>query len=149
MKGLASTTCPVSASSACPSLDGVTTFCTWVDWGCAPEPACGGYFVIVDQAVDARFTYYYSAANGQFAATVQEAFGGGNATCLAGPSQFQPPTGCEPDTLADCAPPPRDGGIAFGASLGLIMHNPMRIGIGVAIGAVIGGALAYKKGGNA
>jgi len=108
--------CPVSASSACPSLDGVTAFCTWAEWGCAPEPACGGYFVLVDQAVDAKLTYYYSAASGQFAATVQEAFGGGNATCLAGPSQFQPPSGCEPDTLADCAPPPRDGGVTFGAS---------------------------------
>jgi hypothetical protein len=103
-------TCPLPASGACPSLDGVTTFCTWSEWGCAREPACDGYFVIVDETADARFTYYYSATGGQFVATVKEAFGGGSATCLAGPSRFQPLTGCEPDTLADCAPGPRDGG---------------------------------------
>jgi hypothetical protein len=103
-------TCPVPAAGACPSLDGVTTFCTWSEWGCAREPACDGYFVIEDLTADARLTYYYSATSGEFVATVEEAFGGGSATCLAGPSQFQPLSGCDPDTLADCAPGPRDGG---------------------------------------
>jgi hypothetical protein len=72
--------------------------------------------VVVDQGPTARLTYYYSAASGQFVATVQEAFGGGNASCLAGPSQFQVPSGCEPDTLADCNPPLRDGGVNVGAT---------------------------------
>ncbi len=106
--------CPLPASTGCPSLDGVTTFCSWGEWGCAPQTACSGYLLVVDQTAGARFTYYYSAATGQFVATVEEAFGGGNATCVAGPSLFQVPTGCEPDTLADCAPPPRDGGIGPG-----------------------------------
>jgi hypothetical protein len=106
-------TCPVPAAGACPSLDGVTAFCTWSEWGCAREPACDGYFVIVDQTTDARLTYYYSATSGEFVATIEEAFGGGGATCLAGPSQFQPLTGCEPDTLAECAPGPRDAGAIF------------------------------------
>jgi len=108
-------TCPVPAATACPSLDGVTSFCAWSQWGCAPEAACGGYFVLQDQATGSRFTYYYAAASGQFAATVKEAFQGGEATCLAGPASFQVPSGCDMDTLADCAPPPRDGGVGGGS----------------------------------
>jgi len=108
--------CPTAASPAtCPSLDGATSFCTWAEWGCARESACGGYYALVDEAVDARFTYYYSAATGQFVATVQEAPGGGSASCMAGPPQFQVPQGCGDDTLADCAPPPRDGGVGGGS----------------------------------
>ena len=106
----------MTASGACPSLDGATTFCSWADWGCAKTPACGGYFVLVDQGVDARVTYYYSAASGQFVATVMEAFAGGDATCIAGPPQFQIPSGCNPDTLAECAPPTRDAGASVLAS---------------------------------
>jgi len=102
--------CPNAAASSCPSLDGVTSFCSWSEWGCARETACGGYFVIHDEGSDARFTYYYAATTGAFVATVQEASGGGNATCLAGPASFQPPSDCDFDTLADCDPLPRDGG---------------------------------------
>jgi hypothetical protein len=109
--------CPTATSStspACPSLDGVTSFCTWSQWGCAPVAACGGYFVLQDQGTDARFTYYYAAASGELVATVKEGFNGGGASCIAGPESFRVPSGCAMDTLADCAPPPRDGGIGGG-----------------------------------
>ncbi len=106
-------TCAVPAAEGCPSLDGVTTFCRWAAWGCASQPACGGYLAVVDQGASARLTYYYAAASGQFVATVEEAFGGGNPVCLAGPSRFTPPAGCAYDTLAECAPPPSDGGVSF------------------------------------
>ncbi len=100
-----------AASTGCPSLDGLTSFCTWADWGCARETPCGGYFVLRDEGTDARFTYYYSATTGAFVATVEESAGGGGALCLAGPASFQPPSDCDLDTLADCDPPPRDGGL--------------------------------------
>jgi hypothetical protein len=104
--------CPSSSSgsSACPSLDGVTSFCTWSEWGCAPEPACGGYFLVLSYGVDARFTYYYSAETGRFVGTIEESLGGGNPRCLAGPPSFLVPSGCAVDTVAACAPPPREGG---------------------------------------
>ena len=102
--------CATPAAGDCPSLDGVTSFCTWAEWGCAPEAACEGYFVLRDLGTDARFTYYYSAATGAFVATVKEAPGGGGASCVAGPASFQVPSGCAMDTLAECGPPPRDGG---------------------------------------
>jgi hypothetical protein len=105
--------CPVVAGGSCPSLDGVRTFCTWTAWGCAPEAACDGYFAVVEQGTSARLTYYYSAATGAFVATVQEAFGGGSATCLVGPAEFKPPSGCDLDTLADCAPLEGDAGVVL------------------------------------
>jgi hypothetical protein len=112
-------TCPAPASaSLCPSLDGVTSFCTWAEWGCARVASCGGYYLLVDEGTDARFTYYYAAATGAFVATVREAPGGGVASCLAGPAQFQPPQGCSEDTLAECGPPPRDGGGIFAIDAG-------------------------------
>ena len=102
--------CAASGPTECPSLDGVTSFCTWSEWGCAPEPACGGYFLLMSYGTSARFTYYYSAETGRFVATIAESIGGGNASCLAGPASFVVPSGCAVDTLAACAPPPRDGG---------------------------------------
>jgi hypothetical protein len=102
--------CP-GEPSACPSLDGVTMFCAWADWGCTSEVACGGYFAVVDQAVDARFTYYYAARTGAYVATVREDFGGGDATCFNGPASFTPPASCAFTTLAACAPIAQEGGV--------------------------------------
>jgi hypothetical protein len=102
--------CAAPTASGCPSLDGVTAFCRWSDWGCAPEPACAGYFVLADFGVDARFTYYYAAASGAFVATVKEDATGGNPSCLVGPSSFAAPSGCAVIALAACAPPPQDAG---------------------------------------
>jgi hypothetical protein len=87
----------------------VTSFCTWSEWGCAPEPACGGYFLVMDYGVDARFTHYYSAETGRFVATIEESIGGGDARCLAGPPAFAVPEGCAVETVAACGPPPRNG----------------------------------------
>jgi hypothetical protein len=108
--GSAPLACATAAAGECPSLDGVTSFCIWTEWGCASEPSCGGYFVLRDEGTDARLTYYYAAATGAFVATVAEAPGGGDARCVAGPSSFAIPSGCEAETLASCGPPPRDGG---------------------------------------
>jgi hypothetical protein len=107
-------TCAEGTATGCPSLDGVTTFCAWSAWGCAPEPACGGYFAVVDEAVDARFTYFYAAATGQFVATVSEPSSGGAATCTVGPGSFRVPAGCTWEELADCAPPAKDAGVRIG-----------------------------------
>ena len=96
-------------AGSCPSLDGVTSFCSWSEWGCAPEAACGAYFALTDEGSDARLTYYYSTATGQFVATVEQT-PGASPICLTGPASFVVPAGCAPDTLAECAPPPRDSG---------------------------------------
>jgi hypothetical protein len=114
--------CPAAAS--CPSLDGATSFCSWSEWGCAPEKSCSGYFVLIDEGIDARLTYYYSAATGQYVATVSEPPGGGSTSCIAGPSSFQPPSGCDVDTLADCGPPPRDGGTSASDAASDAPYNP-------------------------
>jgi hypothetical protein len=102
--------CP-SLPLACPSLDGVTEFCTWPTWGCQTEAACGGYFAVVDVTVDARLTYFYSAQTGAYIATIAEPLGGGAASCTNGPASFTPPTSCDFVTLALCAPIQQDGGI--------------------------------------
>ena len=102
---------------ACPSLDGVTAFCSWTEWGCAPEAACGGYYGVVDVTVDAKLTYIYSAQTGAYVATIQEDFGGGSASCTNGPASFTAPASCDFDTLAVCAPTQQDAGLgSFDAS---------------------------------
>jgi hypothetical protein len=108
----AALTCP-ALSLACPSLDGVTSFCTWRSWGCLAEPACGGYFAVVDVTVDGKLTYFYSAQTGAYVATVQEDPGGGHASCANGASSFTPPASCTFATLATCAPLPQDAGLVF------------------------------------
>ncbi len=112
--GPAPLACASTAAGECPSLDGVTSFCSWAEWGCASEPPCGGYFVLRDEGTDARLTYYYAAATGAFVATVKEAPARGSARAAwPGPSSFVLPTGCEVETLASCGPPPRDGGVTL------------------------------------
>jgi hypothetical protein len=102
--------CP-SFPLACPSLDGVTTFCSWRDWGCPATAACDGYLAVVDVTVDGQLTYFYSAPTGAYVATVSESTGGGNARCIDGPASFTPPSSCAFETLAECDPIEQDGGI--------------------------------------
>ncbi len=114
---------------ACPSLDGLTTFCAWAEWGCASESACGGYYAVVDPAVDAEYTYYYEAQTGGYVATLRAGYGG-DATCFNGPASFTPPASCTYATTAECAPIARDGGIGpIDASLdaadtGVVIGSP-------------------------
>jgi hypothetical protein len=114
---------------ACPSLDGLTTFCTWAEWGCTSESACGGYYAVVDPAVDAEYTYYYSAQTGAYVATLRADYGG-DSTCFNGPASFTPPASCSYATTAECAPPARDGGIGpidasvDAADTGVVIGSP-------------------------
>ncbi len=66
---------------------------------------------MVDPAVDAEFTYYYSAETGAYVATVRADYGGSDTTCFNGPASFTPPASCGYTTTAACAPTARDGGI--------------------------------------
>jgi hypothetical protein len=105
--------CAAPGTAECPSLDGVTSFCEYAQWGCAASSPCGGYFAVVDPTVDAKLTYFYAAATGAYVATVSEP-SDGPAVCTVGPASFAVPSSCSFVTLAECSP--RGSGVPLGPS---------------------------------